>query len=1121
MVDPQATKSRNHRILDSMRKLYSSLYTLTAFLLSFSGFAQIDAERMSVHAIFEPNVGQWEGPFDFSLNLRNGGIFFEPGGYSVHLLNPEQLERGQHQHHAHAHEGHENEPVVPFNKIQSLAYKVEYLGANKQATSEGGYENPYHRNYFRGNDPSKWASDVPLYGLVTYSDFYPNIDVRYYSQDDNFKYDFVVAPGGNPNAIRWNVTGTEMELVNGELHYKAPFGDVVEWAPVVYQLVNGERIEVPASFKLRKGIASFDIGEYDASLPLIIDPTVVFATFSGSTSDNWGFSATYDLNGGLYGAGICFGAGYPTTNGVYDPNFTNGPSPNLTYVDATISKYSPDGKSLLYATYLGGSESDQPHSMIVNSQGQLIVYGVTGSSNFPTSANSADNTFGGGPNTVPFRFYDINNPFYGFPAGTDAFIAVFSPNGSNLVGSTFIGGSGREAINTSIQRNYGDGSRGEVVVDANDNIYVVTTTFSSDYPLVNSGVGGNAGQCDAGITKLNPNASNFIWSTMYGGTGADQGYGIEVSDNGFVFITGGTNSQSIPGTANGFDPTYNNNTDGYIARFDANGALTVATYLGTSTYDQSFLIDSDKYNAIYVFGQSSGNYPKTSGAWSYGSSRQFIHKFNNDLSSSIFSTAFGSSNNNNMNLVPTAFNVDECLNILLSGWGGTVNGVTGYLGGNVRGLPTTSDAAQSSTDGSDFYFMSLSANGQALTYATYFGGNVSEHVDGGTSRFSPDGQIFQAVCAGCGGSNSFPTTAGAYSQTNRSSNCNLGNVKFNFDVSIEAAADIDYTVDVDTVCNTLRVQFTNNSRNANVYEWDFGNGASSRLIEPIVNYVNFGTYQIRLIAIDTICDISDTAFLTIVHDTGIAPTAGFEVDYTVCDATRRVYLTNNSRKSTNYIWDMGNGDVLTGFEPSYAYPQEGQYTITMIAEDTACNKFDTTRVEVNFVTDIAAPIVNITPSDCKNGRFDVWYQNDSSYYRYRWEWEDGTVEWDKFPDSKAPRSGVQTVKLTIIDDVCNSIWDYEFELDITRIDNRIYIPNAFSPNGDGVNDVLLLKGNTCLRNTRFVIMNRWGQEVFVTDTPFSEFWDGRFNDGNIKEDTYVYVFYSEDGERKGFVTIIP
>lgn len=1118
MVDYQQTNWQFHRTLVKMLKNYC---ILLLSLLTFSIQAQVEESLLSPNAAFEPNRGQWEGKFDFRLETRGGALFFEDGGYSVTQLNPEQWIRAMDHAHAHGDEDTAHtSPIVPFEKMQSISYRVKYLGANLDASKKGSIPFHYYVNYFRGNDSTKWKSQVPRFSVLTYESFYPNINLRYYSKEDQFKYDFVISPGGDPSQIRWKVDGTNMEVSGGRLRYKAPFGDIEEWEPVVYQNINGTKTYIQASYSLSSdGIASFNLGEYNPNYELVIDPVVVFATFSGSTADNWGFTATYDLNGGLYGGGICFNVGYPTTTGVYDPSYNSTPAPNSRIIDATISKYSANGSTLLFATYLGGSESDQPHSMIVNSQGQLVVFGVTGSADFPTSGSSADNTFNGGPSTYPFKDYNSSNYAYRFPQGTDAYVAIFSSNGANLVGSTFLGGSGRDGINTDIQRNYGDGSRGEVVVDDNDNIYITTTTQSGNYPLVNSNVAGNAGGSDVAITKLNPTATNILWSTMFGGSGDDQGYGIKVSSSGHVYVTGGTNSPWLTGTTNGINPSYMGGTDGYIVQLDAGGSVLNSTYIGTTNYDQSYFIDIDKNHAIYVFGQTLGNYPQTPNTWTYGNSRLFIHKLSPDLTSTLFSTNFGSGNGT-MSLVPTAFNVDECLNILLSGWGGGVNSGSGFLGGNTRNMPITSNATQATTDGSDFYFMSLAVNASKLTFATYFGGSQLEHVDGGTSRFSPDGQIYQAVCAGCGGSNSFPVTPGAYSITNNSNNCNLGNVKFNFEVEIDAAADINYETDVDTVCNTMNVQFTNDSKNANLYEWDFGNGQTSSDEEPSTQYTTFGVYTIRLVAIDTICDISDTAYLTVEHEKGIEPQANFTVDYNVCDQSRTVYITNKSRRATNYHWNFGNGVLKDINLNTYSYPAQGQYTIRLIVEDSVCNKFDTAEVVVNFVTDIPPPLVNITPTQCEDGRFIVSYQNDSSYYKYRWEWEDGTVEYAKYPITRVPYSGQQTILLTIIDDKCGQTFEYSFDVDISRIDQRVFIPNAFTPNGDGVNDVLLLKGNECMRDAVFTIYNRWGQVVFTTDKPFGEFWDGTYNEG-LKEDTYTWRFDSEDGTLSGMVTIIP
>jgi hypothetical protein len=211
------------------------------------------------------------------------------------------------------------------------------------------------------------------------------------------------------------------------------------------------------------------------------------------------------------------------------------------------------------------------------------------------------------------------------------------------------------------------------VVDASNNIYVTASTNSSNFPSTNCTRCSNAGGQDAVVLKLNASGTSLLWSNYYGSTSDDAGYSLKYH-NGAVFITGGTEGGNLPSTSGGFKSSYGGNTDGYVAKFNAStGALLQSTYVGTSQYDQSFILDVDKLGNVYAFGQTLGNYPITAGAWGTPQYRkQFIHKISNDLTSSQASTAFGSPSGS-LNLVPTAFNVDDCLNILLSGWGGVTN----------------------------------------------------------------------------------------------------------------------------------------------------------------------------------------------------------------------------------------------------------------------------------------------------------------------------------------------------------------------------------------------------------------------------------------------------------------
>ena len=198
------------------------------------------------------------------------------------------------------------------------------------------------------------------------------------------------------------------------------------------------------------------------------------------------------------------------------------------------------------------------------------------------------------------------------------------------------------------------------MVDSQDQVYIVSTSSSSNFPLA---ANSRNGSTDAVVFQMSSNLASLNWSRYFGGTGNDAGYGLKVAPNGKVFITGSTSNTGLPNAVN----NHQGGLDGFIARFSNTGAIEASRYLGTSQVDLSFLIDIDKLGAVYVFGQTKGIYPVTAGTWRTPSGSQFVHKFHEDLTQTIFSTRWGTANGQ-PNIVPTAFNVDACLNILMSGW---------------------------------------------------------------------------------------------------------------------------------------------------------------------------------------------------------------------------------------------------------------------------------------------------------------------------------------------------------------------------------------------------------------------------------------------------------------------
>ena len=660
--------------------IYTSKHTASIIALLLSVMFAFAEDKGHENAVFIENKGQWQENIFYKMELNNGSLFFEDHAVTYYLRDAAAYEEccGREEHNHNSTEAQE---------VNFFAYQAKWLGANLNSLKKGTNPRSDYRNYIKGNDPSKWKDHVQLFQHIVYNNIYTGIDVEFYGVEQDLKYNWIVQPGADPGQIITEYSkNVQIKLINGDLIIDAPTGAIVEKAPIVYQIVNGRKTFVSASYTLIKNEVSFKLGYYNKAIQLIIDPTVEFSSYSGSQSDNWGFTATYDADGNLYGAGIVFDFGYPITTNNIQNTFhpLSGPSIEQT-TDIGLSKFSSDGSQLLYSTYIGGNEVEQPHSMIVNSLGELIMFGVTASNNFPVMTNGHNSTHNGGSSISISSYYRLKK--------ADIFIIKINPQGSALTGGTYFGGSGNDGINNHTIKNYGDKSRGEVVVDDQDNIYIASCTYSNDFPTSSGASQTTPGTSEEAIVaKFNTDLSSMLWSTYYGGNGRDAAFSLTVAPNGDVYACGHTSSTSLANTSGALHPNSLGGEEGWVGRFDgATGAHVKTTFLGTSALDQAFLIDSDKNNGIYVLGQTLGSYPVTAGVYSNPGSKQFIHKLNNSLTSTLFSTVIGGGGPF-INIVPTAFNVDDCLKIMLSGWGGNTNssaGGSGLLGGNTFNMPTT------------------------------------------------------------------------------------------------------------------------------------------------------------------------------------------------------------------------------------------------------------------------------------------------------------------------------------------------------------------------------------------------------------------------------------------------
>ena len=910
---------------------------------------------------FRSNDGQWDEHIKFRADLPDGFLWLESNRFTYSFFDGKALSD------IHAKSIPEGETFPEH--LDAHAFRVNFVGSNPDPVMEKEKRSRDYINYFLGNDKSRWKSKVYAYGLVRYKELYDHTDLTIYQQQGALKYDYVVHPGGNPKDIRMDYDGADkMEVRHGNLYITTSVNEVIENRPYAYQIIRGKRRNVPCSFKLDGETLTFKFpAGYNKKYPLIIDPLLIFGSYTGSSLNNFGFTATYDLSGNLYGGGIVFtGTGtYPTNTGAFQISHAGGT------IDMGISKFNDNGTALLYSTLIGGTQNESPHSMVVNSNDELIIFGTTSSSDFPMLGTSYDGSFAGGNSIASMNGYG-----YGHSTGTDIVLAKLSADGSSLIGATFVGGTGNDGLILvdSLDFNYGDTFRGEVIVDDNDNIYVSSTTASQDFPLANPAqpiYGGGAR--DAVVFKFNPNLSTLLFSTYLGGSRNDAGYGIQLSTTGDIYAVGGTGSYDFPIPNGGLNPNYLGNIDGYIARYaGTGGAMIDGTFIGTSNHDQTYFVQLDDNNQVYVVGQCRGSYPVGTtlgqGMYTNSGSKQFLHKLTTDLSSTVWSTVIGSGSDK-VDFSLSAFLVNQCDHIYISGWSGATNMVNrGFWSpnaANTNSLPTTNDATQSSTDGSDFYLIVLSEEAQYLLYATYYGGSISnEHVDGGTSRFDKSGKVYQAVCAGCGGFDDFPTTSGSVSQTNGSS-CNLGVFKYDL-----AQLTSNVNIGLPYICIPGTMTFQNLSNGGTNFYWDFGDGNTSNDFQPTHTYTDTGTFTITLIVSDSLsCVLTDTAFATI---SAYAPNnAGITPVDTICPEDS---LFMQASGGITYQWIPTTG--LSNPNSANTWASPGQTTNYMLLTTDSCGT-DTayTTVVVFIPTSTTSPDTNI----CIGQSVPIWATGGVSY----------------------------------------------------------------------------------------------------------------------------------------------
>jgi len=1184
-----------------MSRGINQLFIVLSLLPFFPGAADLISaqEKIPGQLRFEENKNQYDPVVLYKTDLlKSGKLFFEKNTFTYLFVNADEINQ---QHHPWS----AGVGVPPSGIIHYHCFKTRFLNSNPNVQVQPSHAFPEYRNYYLGNDSTRWAPGVRLFAAITYADLYPSIDMQVYSSGFNLTYDFTVNAGGDPSTIQMSYSGADKIFLHGGiLHVETSLGTVLEQKPIAYQMVDGKKRGVECNYVLKGFILSFEFPRgYDVDEPLIIDPTLICSTYTGSTADNWGYTATYDAAGNIYSAGIAAANGYPVTVGAFQTTFGGGGSGGNYYpFDISITKYNSTGSALIYSTYLGGSDNEQPQSLVVDNAGNLLVMGRTYSSNYPVTATA---------------FQQVKS------GQADIVVTKFNPAGTALIGSTYIGGKDEDGVNiaanwniwNSLKYNYGDDGRSDILTDNAGNCYIASSTQSSNFPVTNGAFqqvfGG--GTQDGCVFKLDNTLSNLLWSTYLGGYGDDACYGLALGSGNTLYVTGGTTSNNFPTTPGVLQPAYMGGiSDGFVTHLDNTGSIVLeSTYIGTSGYDQSYFVQVDRNNNVYLYGQSSGAYPVTAGVYTNPNSGQFIHKLNPLLSTTVYSTVFGAGTGI-PDISPSAFMVDTCENVYTSGWGGTC--IPYGNNGSTNGLPVTSNAYQSTTDGCDFYFFVLKKNASSLWYATYFGGpgGSDEHVDGGTSRFDKDGAIYQSVCAGCGGHSNFPTTTGAWSTTNNSTNCNNAVVKLAFElVNLHALAK---AAPSDTICVGGSAQFVNSSLGAKNYLWNFGDGTPNDTSRaPSHVYSHIGTYTVTLNAMDSSsCKISDSTHLLIYVIP--PPVVNLGHDTTLCGAVSMVLNAGNP--GAQYLWSTGNTSStlhVTAIGSYWVRVKVGQCsnsdtihisaltkpnlgndtslcqgsTLTLNAGNTGSTYnwntgASTPTISVNatglywvkvtsgcvmsdtiHVTFLPAPVVELGRDTllCPDASITLSAGNTGATYL----WSSGATSqtllvstsgtyWVQVSNAGCSRSDSLTVSklqnLNLGPDQFLCDIQTPVVLDAGKIKGAsyhwsngdssqtvhatqpglywvvvkaancqlsdtlimdgglggppgVYVPDAFSPNGDGLNDMFFAKGID-VTSFDMKIFNRWG-ELFFESTDINKGWDGTLNGKPVPNDVYVWV----------------
>lgn len=672
----------------------------------------VEEEYGKLPLYFIENKGQINENVIFYEKGVGRATFFTRRGVSFALMSGQQLNDHQDRYDPWSGENEISGVRTPKPEIINLVPLK--ANAHPNIVAEGLQQCKV--NCFLGNNPEKWKTNIPTYNAIIYKNVYQNIDMKFYGNNRCLEYDIIVKPGASPSRVQLSYEGIEDAQITeeGNLEIRMKGEKFIQKKPYIYQEINGKRIEVEGRFRvansglraqnkkrekgnLKQCIYGFQVASYDKRYPLVIDPTIVYSTYLGGTGNDAGSGIAVDVNGNAYITGVTYSSDFPTTNTIVGTYHDGG--------DAFVMKINAAGDSIVYSTYLGGSNLDRGYGIAVDASGNTYISGTTYSTDFPT-INALDGTLSG---------------------TTDTFMAKISAAGDSLIYSSYLGGR-------SSDYSYG------IAVDASGNAYITGVTSSSNFPVANAVDASYNGNGDIFVTKVNASGGSIIYSTYLGGSSQDHCYGIVLDTMGNVYITGETTSANFP-VVDAIDGSLGGTKDAFVAKINAAGnGLVYSTYLGGSDNDSSDGIAIDTLGNVYITGITySGDFPMVNaitGVYN-GGGDAFVTKIDAAGHNIVYSTYLGGSGED----YGKAITVDTYGRTYVSGSTNStnfplINAFDGTIGGP-----------------RDIFVTKINAAGSKHVYSSYLGGGSGNEYGYGIA-VDTSGSVY---ITGITATNGFPT----------------------------------------------------------------------------------------------------------------------------------------------------------------------------------------------------------------------------------------------------------------------------------------------------------------------------------------------------------------------------